>query len=107
MIIGVAIGIWDLYNEILSQIPSIILLPSILALFLFAFAGKILAKLKRQIGDPDSFEKGVHHYNSRNGIPFQKILDKVTDTIDMSALTFIVIRYSNLSLIEQKLKKRN
>ena len=62
-------------------------------------------KVKREIGKPNSIEKGIQHYNSRERIPLKEILDNTNDSVDMSALTFTVIRYEDSSLIERKLKK--
>ena len=64
-------------------------------------------KVKREIGKPNSIEKGIQHYNSRDRIPLKEILDNANDSVDMSALTFTVITYEDSSLIERKLKKRN
>lgn len=61
--------------------------------------------ITKQLGTPNSIENGIQHYNSRDRIPLKEILDNTKDTIDMSALTFSVIKENDLSLIERKLKK--
>jgi hypothetical protein len=64
-----------------------------------------IEKVQKEIGKPNSIEKGIQHYNSRDRISLKEILDNTTDTVEMSALTFSVIKDNDLSLIERKLKK--
>jgi hypothetical protein len=118
LIIGIVLGLWNLNNDILAQIPSNILLPAIVGLLLFGFRNRILSlpiqtlfkkniqnsQVQKEIGNPNSFDKGIQHYNSRDRIPFSKIIDEAKKTVDLSGLTFNLIRLNDLDLIEQKLQ---
>lgn len=118
LILGVVFGLWDLNTDILAQIPSTILFSAIIGLFLFGFRERILSlpihtlfkkdiqnsQIQKEIGHPNSFDKGIQHYNSRDGIPFSKIIDEATKSVDLSGLSFNIIRLNDLELIEQKLK---
>jgi hypothetical protein len=64
-----------------------------------------IEKVQKEIGKPNSIEKCIQHYNSRDRISLKEILDNTTNTVEMSALTFSVIKDNDLSLIERKLKK--
>ena len=89
-----------------------------IGLVLFGFRERIVSKLiplhftrnipnhqiQKEIGNPNSIDKGIQHYNSRDRIPFSKIIDEVTKSVDLSGLTFNIIRLNDLELIEQKLK---
>jgi len=119
LIIGIVLGLWNLSNDILAQIPSNILLPAIVGLLLFGFRNRILSlpiqtlskkniqnsQVQKEIGYPNSIENGIQHYNSRDRIPFSKIIDEATKSVDLSGLTFNIIRLNDLELIERKLNK--
>ena len=66
-----------------------------------------IEKVQKEIGKPNSIENCIQHYNSRDRISLKEILDNTTNTVEMSALTFSVIKDNDLSLIERKLKKGN
>ena len=110
---GVYIKWWEL-NAILGYILEGVIFVGILGVLGWGFRKRVnnafekvplptaqVHHVTKELGNPDSTDKVVQHYNRRSHLPLDKLPAEAHQRVDMLAVTFHCVTTSHIELIEE------